>query len=153
MSSRKDEDFLQAIAGVAKLGGFTLKGVSTADDFETRTVTVKFTRISDGHVQEAFDWEREPVLQATTDANGHVEKVETLQPGDLAETAAEADAEIAAAAETNLCEVREIVGQGVIDGAATTITRITPAEGESDPPRDPNQPLVGELAAAAKRRK
>jgi hypothetical protein len=127
VTARKDEDFLQAIAGVAKLGGFTLKSVATTDDFETRGLAVKFTRVSDGHVQEAFDWEREPVLAVTTDANGHVEKVETpLQPGDLAETEAQANAEIAATTETD------------------------PAE---DPQRDKDTPLVGELAAAAKRRR
>ncbi len=127
MSAAKDEKALQALAAVAQLGGFTLASVATADDFEKRTLTVKFTRISDGHVQEAFDWEREPVQTVTTDANGHVEKVETLQAGDLAETEAEANAEIAAA-------------------AALTAD-------PDEPQRDPGQPLVGELAAASKRRR
>lgn len=94
MSVGRDEDFLTAIAGVAKLGGFTLKGVSTADDFATRTVTVKFTRISDGHVQEAFEWERESAQVAAINGRGKVESV----VGDLAETEAEAEREIAAAA-------------------------------------------------------
>jgi hypothetical protein len=122
----KDEKVLQALAAVASLGGFTLKSVATTDDFEQRTVTVKFTRISDGHVQEAFNWEREPVLQAEVDANGHVDKVTTLKPGDLAETEAQANEEIAQAAGD---------------------------PHDDEPQRDPNQPLVGEVAAAAKRRR
>jgi len=130
MSAVKDEKALQALAAVASLAGFTLKSVATADDFEQRVLTVKFTRISDGHVQEAFDWEREPLLQATADGNGHVESVTTLQPGDLAETEEAANAEIAAAAE-----------------------QLPSAPPDEDEPRDPDRPLVGELAAAAKRRR
>jgi hypothetical protein len=143
VSAIKDEKALQALAAVAGLAGFTLKSVATTDDFEQRVLTVKFTRVSDGHVQEAFDWEREPVLAVTTDANGHVEKVETpAQPGDLAETEEQANAEIAAAGS---------ITEG--EGPTTTMggpLAVVPDEG---PQRDKDTPLVGELAAAAKRRR
>lgn len=131
MSAAKDEKTLQALAAVAQLGGFTLATVATTDDFEKRTLTVKFTRVSDGHVQDEFDWEREPVQVATVDQNGHVDNVETLQPGDLAETEAQANAQIEAA------ELPDAPGGDELTDP-------------DDQPRDPSQPLVGELAAAAK---
>lgn len=138
MSARRDDDFLQAVAWVGKLGGYSLKNESSTDDFETKVITLKFTRISDGHIQETLPFEREPVQMATVDANGHVEKVETLQPGDLAETEEQANAEIAAAAETLPAP----------DPAGPTANAT-----DDGPQRDRNQPLVGELAAAAKRRR
>ena len=134
MSVARDEKALQALAAVAGLAGFTLKSVATTDDFETRSITVKFTRTSDGHVQEGFDFEREPVQMAVVDGNGHVEAVTTLKPGDLAETEAQANAEIQAAAEQlpeapggedeNVELVGVIKGEG--EEPNTRITRHTP---------------------------
>jgi hypothetical protein len=138
MSARRDDDFLQAVAWVGKLGGYSLKNENSTDDFETKTITLKFTRISDGHIQETLPFEREPVQMAMVDGNGHVEKLETLQPGDRAETEELANAEIGAAAETLPAP----------DPAGPTANA-----NDDGPQRDPNQPLVGELAAAAKKRR
>lgn len=116
MSNQTDERVIGALAAVASLGGFTIKKVSTGDDLKTKTLTVSFERISDGSVQVPFDFERED-LTAHVNGRGEVEKIEGLQPGDLAETEAEANAEIAGApappvATTDAKAAFEIVNTG-----------------------------------------
>jgi len=121
---------------VARLGGYTLKKVSTADDLTNRTLTITLTGISGGFVQETLPWERED-LTAHVNGRGEVEKLDGLQIGDLAETEAEANAEIAAAAPpvatTNAAAAFETVNTGTTEGFQ---------------PR-----LVGELAGAARQNK
>ncbi len=145
-----DDNVKQAIAHVVALSRFTVKKMATSDDLKTRTLTITLERVSDGWVQERMEFEDVgPAQVATVDGQGHVEKVVTLQPGDLAETAAEAEQEIAAAADPD-------------EGTETTATplHIEPdgvvaagEDGLDDEPRDKDQPLVGELAATAKRRR
>ena len=108
MSRDNDFEIKQAIGVVAKLGGYTIKKVSTADDFKERSLTITIIRPSSGWVQESLEFEDQPVQVATVDANGHVQSVETLKTGDLAETGAEADAQIAAEAATDPDEASQI---------------------------------------------
>lgn len=158
MSNYRDDQFLQAIAGVARIGGFTLKGVSIADDLEkAHTLTVKFVRPSDGVQQEHFDFERED-LTAHVNGRGEVEKLEGLQPGDLAETAAQADAEIAAAEATTADpDEQASVTISIHDGPSAADEGADVADPQrvldQEPSRDTAQEPVGELAAAAKRRR
>lgn len=140
-----DYEVKQAIGIVARLGGFAIKRVATTDDLKERTLTISLTRVSDGWHQDSLSFEDIPAQLATVDGNSHVESISTLQPGDLSETEAEANAEIAAAAEDpdgwkeTAAEAinKEIdaeaaesvatdVQQGEIDGVATTITKFEP---------------------------
>lgn len=126
---------MQAIGQVAQLGGFKIKKASVADDLENVTLTLTFTAISQGWHQASLDFERED-LTAHVNGRGEVERIDGLQAGDLAETGAEADAEIAAAAETPDDETRYLVTDPqMVDEAK------------------PDVHLVGELAGAARQRR
>lgn len=128
LSTRQDQA-VQAIGQVAQLGGLQIKKVTVADDLENVTLTVIFTGISQGWQQETLPFEVED-LRATVNGRYEVmdlEKTTTLQPGDLAETGAEADAEIEAA-------------KG-------------PAEDPDDEERKQNIHLVGEAAAVSRKRR
>lgn len=127
----RDDDVKQAIGAVARLAGFQIKRVATTDDLKDRSLTITITRPSDGWTQDRFAFEETVDQVATVDANGHVESVSTLQTGDLAETEAEANAEIAAASASDP------------DDFGSTE--------EAEQAKDPH--LVGEVAAAAKRRR
>ena len=80
-----DYELKQAIASVAKLGGYTIKRVATSDDLKDRTLTITITRVSEGHHQERLPFEDVADQVATVDANGHVESLKTLDPSDLTE--------------------------------------------------------------------
>jgi len=135
-----DDDVKQALAQVAKLGGFQIKKMSTSDDMKDRVLIITLFRPSDGWVQERLAFEDEaPALVATVDANGHVDKIEGVQPGDLAETGAEADQEIAAAAETDPDDEPKDPNHGAGDSI------------EQEP--KPDVHLVGEAAAAGRKRR
>jgi len=124
----RDDSVVQALAHVARLGGYTLASVATSDDAQKKVLTVKLIGVSGGFVQESLPYTDESeLLVAHVNGRGEVEAIDGLQPGDLAETEAEANAEIAAAAE-----------------------QLPDAPGDDEPLRDPEQPLVGELAAAAR---
>lgn len=156
-TNQTEPGLLQALAAVAKFGGYDLKTYSAVDDLEKRVLTVKFTRISDGQVQEHFEFREETEaerLEYRVDSHGHVTDVakEPPDPTDLTETD-ETDQAKAEATDPDdekpSGEVSEVVGRGEIDGVETTITRVTPAEQE--PKAEIH--LVGELAAAARKRR
>jgi len=134
VSAEKDRNVIQALAHVARLGEYTLASVGTSDDAQKRVLTVKFIGVSAGFVQETLPWDDATPLIAHANGRGEVESIEGsgagLQPGDLAETADEAEKEIAGAE----AEAEVIEGE----------------DPDAEPPRDPGQPFVGELAAAAK---
>ena len=142
----REDDVKQAIAYVAKIGGFAVKKMVTADDLKDHSITITITRASDGWHQDRLPFEDEVPLVATVDGNGHVERVEgaaptELQPGDTAETGAEADAERAAAASKPS------------GGESDPLPRAQDPDDageQGEPLRDPAQPFVGELAASAK---
>lgn len=80
---RDDYDIKQALAAVAKVGGFQIKRVATSDDLKDHVLTFTIVRPSEGHHQDHFAFEEEPDLVATVDGrNGHVE---SLDPSDLTE--------------------------------------------------------------------
>ena len=128
VSAETDRNVIQALAQVARLGQYTLASVSTSDDAEKRVLTIKLTGVSSGFVQDSLPYDDlSAPLIAHANGRGEVVSLESLEVGDLAETEAQANAEIAATAE--------------------------PSEGAEDEPRDPNQPFVGELAAATRRKR
>ena len=123
-----DYEVKQAIGIVARLGGYAIKRVATTDDLKDRSLTITLTRVSDGWVQESMSFEDIPPLVATVDGtNGHVDRLDGLQPGDLAETGEEADREIndraAAALEGELAEMPQgqTFGQSAEVPVATTV--------------------------------
>jgi hypothetical protein len=132
VSAETDRNVIQALAQVARLAEYTLASVTTSDDAQKRVLTIKFSGVSSGFVQDylPYDTDTTPLI-AHANGRGEVERIEGLQPGDLAETEAQANAQIEAA------ELPEAPG-----GEELT--------DPDDQPRDPSQPLVGELAAAAK---
>jgi hypothetical protein len=142
MQKSTEEKTIQTIAAVASLVGLSLKKATTGDDLKEFTLTLAFTGVSAGLVQERFDFEREDTrLVAKVDGtNGHVDSIDGLQPGDTAETEAEANAEIAAAA-----------GSATV-GSNTTgpVVDTTPID-QTD--AKPDIHLVGEAAALGKKRR
>ncbi|SRR5258708_7841519 len=87
----RDDEVKQAVGAVVKLAGFQIKRVATTDDLKERTLTIVITRVSEGWVQQRMEFEDEPPMLVTTDANGHVETItkggpDVLDPSDLTET-------------------------------------------------------------------
>lgn len=146
MPNFKDEAVTQALAHVAKLGGYTLKKVATADDLQNRTLTITFIGISGGFVQETLPYEREDLTYGVDGKNGHVDSIEGVQPGDLAETEAQANEEIAAAAVADGTSAPDPDEAGTADEA--TARDMHPGVEEK-----PDIHLVGEAAALGKKRR
>lgn len=139
MQKATEEKTIQTLAAVASLSGLSLKKVTTGDDTKEFTMTLAFVGVSAGLVQERFDFERVDMRHTVDGKNGHVDSIEGLQPGDLAETGAEADKEINDAAAAALTEE--------LDGAGGPDTATSVDEGP------PAIHLVGEAAAVAKKRR
>jgi hypothetical protein len=86
MNKAREESTIQALAAVGALAGLALKKVTIGDDLKDYTLTLAFTGISSGHVQERFDFEREDTrpLVATVNGNGEVMDLhKDTDPSDL----------------------------------------------------------------------
>lgn len=131
MQKSTEEKTIQTIAAVASLVGLSLKKATTGDDLKEFTLTLAFTGVSAGLVQERFDFEREDT-RVVAQVNGRGE-VTDLQVGDLAETGEQADKEIndaAAAALTSEMDERESSGVAEPENINPT--------GDAFEPGDPN---------------
>jgi hypothetical protein len=131
----RDDEVKQALAQVARLGGFQIKRVATTDDLKDKTLTITLTRVSDGWVQDRLNFEDEgPGLVASVNGRGEVEK---LDPSDLTEkdeTIADPD-------------------EGAGDEGVEAVTEPTESPRLSEPEEAIKPHLVGELAAAARKRR
>lgn len=141
-TNQTEPQLLQALAAVAKFGGYDLKTYSAVDDLEKRVLTVKFNRISDGQVQEFFDFREETTeerLEYRVDSHGHVTDVakEPPDPSDLTEK--DETKEPTLAVEPDPDDPSDDVHETVTDVHGTV---------EQEP--KPEIHLVGELAAAAR---
>jgi len=152
MSRAQEENLVQALAQVSRVGGFTLKKSARSDDAEKVTLTLTFTGISSGFVQETLPYETE---DASYQVNGRGEvmdlKVSDLDPSDLTETD-ETWKDVAAAALSAEASTDPDESTGA-EGAEAIIE-----EGESPQLSEPEEAaprphLVGELAAAARKRR
>lgn len=105
VSAETDRNVIQALAQVARLGEYTLASVTTSDDAQKRVLTIKFSGVSSGFVQDylPYDADTTPLI-AHANGRGEVERIDGLQPGDLAETEDDANAEIEAAADEKIGE-------------------------------------------------
>jgi hypothetical protein len=160
MNKATEERAIQTIAAVASLAGLSLKKATTGDDLKEFTLTLAFTGVSAGLVQDHFDFER---IDTRHTVNGRGE-VTDLQIGDRAETGEEADAEIAAAAAgqgpewdkdktaEQLAAGSATVGSGTTGPDVTTGTVDTTPIDQTDEAR-PDIHLVGEAAALGKKRR
>jgi hypothetical protein len=88
MNKFTEDKTIQALAAVGSLAGLTLKKVSTGDDLKDYTLTLAFTGVSAGLVQERFEFDREDGPRLVATVNGHGEVMDLKKetdPSDLTE--------------------------------------------------------------------
>lgn len=154
MQKGTEEKTIQALASVASLAGLSLKKATTGDDLKEFTLTLAFTGVSAGLVQERFDFERVDTRH-TVNGRGEVEHVDTGDPDDWKETAAasiekELDAEASAKATVPAGDETEKVGEATDqprEGVEVPLGETATLGDEK-----PDIHLVGEAAAVARKR-
>jgi hypothetical protein len=155
-----DNDVKQALGQVARLGAFAIKRIATTDDLKDHVISITITRPSNGWHQEHLQFEEEDLIANVDGTNGHVD---SLQVGDRAETGAEADAEIAAAAAGQGPEwdkdktAEQLAAGSTTVRSSTTGPDVTTGTVDTTPIEQtdakPDIHLVGEAAALGKKRR